>query len=276
MPTETAPLVRSVFLPTDFSPTSELAFAHALVIALLRQTRLVILHAHSDDADWTRFPGVRSTIERWGLLAPGSPRSAVFDEFSMRVEKIAARGDPARETLDFIHESQPDLVVLGTHGRKGLARWLQPSVAQKIARKSRSMALFVPAEGRPFVDPENGRLTMRRILVPVDRVPNASEAVLRATRVAETFGDERVEIQLLHVNGSNFPPVEKPAGDRWSFREEIRSGDVVETILSEARQADLIVMATDGRDGVLDVFRGSFTERVVPEAPCPVLAVPAY
>jgi nucleotide-binding universal stress UspA family protein len=276
MSTESAPLVRSVFLPTDFSPTSELAFAHALVIALLRQTRLVILHAHSDDADWTRFPGVRSTIERWGLLAPGSPRSAVFDEFSMRVEKIAARGDPARETLDFIHESQPDLVVLGTHGRKGLARWLQPSVAQKIARKSRSMALFVPAEGRPFVDPENGRLTMRRILVPVDRVPNASEAVLRATRVAETFGDERVEIQLLHVNGSSFPPVEKPAGDRWSFREEIRSGDVVETILSEARQADLIVMATDGRDGVLDVFRGSFTERVVPEAPCPVLAVPAY
>jgi nucleotide-binding universal stress UspA family protein len=276
MPTETAPLVRSVFFPTDFSPTSELAFAHALVIALLRQTRLVILHAHSDDADWTRFPGVRSTLERWGLLETGSPRSAIFDEFSMRVEKIAARGDPARETLDFIHESQPDLVVLGTHGRTGLARWLQPSVAQKIARKSRSMALFVPAEGRPFVDPENGRLTMRRILVPVDRVPNASEAVLRATRVAETFGDERVEIQLLHVNGSSFPPVEKPAGDRWSFSEEIRSGDVVQTILSEARQADLIVMATDGRDGVLDVFRGSFTERVVPEAPCPVLAVPAY
>lgn len=276
MRTDLVPLVRSVFLPTDFSPASEVAFAHALGIALLRQTRLVILHAHDDTADWTRFPGVRATLERWGLLEPGKSRSAIFDEFSIRVEKIAARGNPARETLDFINESQPDLVVLGTHGRTGLASWLKPSIAQKIARKSRSMALFVPSEGRPFVDPATGRLSMRRILVPIDRVPDASEAVLRATHVADSFGDGAVEIRLLHVNGDAFPPVEQPPGDRWSFREELRRGEVVETILAAARDVDLIVMATDGRDGVLDVFRGSFTERVVPGAPCPLLAVPAH
>jgi nucleotide-binding universal stress UspA family protein len=273
---DSAPFVRSVFVPTDFSEASEVAFAHALSIALLRQTRLVILHAHDEGADWTRFPGVRSTLERWGLLEPGQPRSAIFDEFSMRVEKIAAEGDAARETLNFIHESEPDLVVLGTQGRRGLASWLQPSMAQKIARKSRSMALFVPSEGRPFVDPGTGRLTMRRILLPVDRVPNADEAALRATRIAETFGDEEVEIRLLHVNGASFPAVAQPRGERWRFTEELREGEVVETILDAASDADLIVMATDGRDGILDVFRGSFTERVVPGAPCPVLAVPAY
>ena len=48
-------------------------------------------------------------------------------------------------------------------------------------------------------------------------------------------------------------------------------------ILAEAEEAesDLIVTATDGRNGVLDAFRGSFTERIVERAPCPVLAVPA-
>ena len=53
---------------------------------------------------------------------------------------------------------------------------------------------------------------------------------------------------------------------------------MAEEILAEAGEssADLIVMATDGRDGVLDAFRGSFTEQVVRRAPCPVLAVPAY
>ncbi|TMA83757.1 MAG: universal stress protein [Deltaproteobacteria bacterium] len=42
-----------------------------------------------------------------------------------------------------------------------------------------------------------------------------------------------------------------------------------------AKQADLIVMATEGRHGVVDALRGSVTERVVRDAPCPVLAVPA-
>jgi len=275
MTTTAPPLVRSVFHPTDFSKASHTAFAHALVIALLRQTRLAILHAHDDSNDWTRYPGVRETLEKWGLLAPGSPRSAVFDELAIRVTKIASEGNASSATLEYIEEAQPDLVVLGTQGRSGLASWLQPSRAQRIARRSRSMTLFVPAEGRPFVDPETGRITIRRILLPFDRKPDANETLVRATRVANILGDDEVEIELLHV-GEGMPPITKPEGEGWRYRETVQSGPIVETILARAREADLIVMATDGRDGVLDAFRGSFTERVVPEAPCPVLAVPAY
>ena len=56
-----------------------------------------------------------------------------------------------------------------------------------------------------------------------------------------------------------------------------RSGNVAEEIVALAREkkSDLIVMATEGRDGVLDAFRGSTTEQVLRTAPCPVLAVPA-
>jgi nucleotide-binding universal stress UspA family protein len=54
-----------------------------------------------------------------------------------------------------------------------------------------------------------------------------------------------------------------------------REGDVVAEILNAAQDADLIVMATEGRQGVIDAMRGSVTERVVRDAPCPVLAVPA-
>ena len=52
-------------------------------------------------------------------------------------------------------------------------------------------------------------------------------------------------------------------------------GDVVEAILRHAEDADLVVMATRGREGVLDALRGSVTSRVVGAAPCPVLAVPS-
>jgi len=49
----------------------------------------------------------------------------------------------------------------------------------------------------------------------------------------------------------------------------------VEEILAAAREfdADMVMMSTDGRDGFLDIFRGSHAERVVRGAPCPVAAI---
>jgi nucleotide-binding universal stress UspA family protein len=55
------------------------------------------------------------------------------------------------------------------------------------------------------------------------------------------------------------------------------AGSPVETIVEEAKssEADLILMATAGHQGFLDVIRGSTSERVLRHAPCPVLTVPA-
>jgi len=53
------------------------------------------------------------------------------------------------------------------------------------------------------------------------------------------------------------------------------TGPIIETILDEADGAGLIVMPTRKRDSLLDMLRGSHTERVMRQAPCPVLAIPA-
>ena len=269
------PFVDSVFHPTDFSEASDRAFAHALVVALVRQTRLTIFHAGgSPTEDWEKLPPVRRTLERWGLLEAGSPRSAVLDELSVHVSKGQAGGSPARACFAEIQKLEPELVVMATEGRDGLARWLRPSVAERLARRSNTMTLFVPASGRGFVDPANGSLTLRRILVPVDERPDPQGAILRATRAAEAIGERPVEITLLHVGGEPAVPA-LPESDAFTLQPASAEGDVVEAILAAAEQADLIVMPTDGQDGVLDAFRGSHTERVVRGAPCPVLAVPS-
>ena len=116
---------------------------------------------------------------------------------------------------------------------------------------------------------------MRRILLPVDHKPDPGEVAVRATRAAESLGDECVEIVLLHVNGTEFPQFDRPEGKAWAWKELRREGDVVAAILDAAEEADLIVMATEGEQGIIDALRGSVTERVVRDAPCPVLAVPA-
>ncbi len=68
------PILQHVFHPSDFSPASEVAFAHALKAALIAKATLTVLHVSpGGEQNWTEFPGVRQTLERWGMLAEEQP-----------------------------------------------------------------------------------------------------------------------------------------------------------------------------------------------------------
>jgi nucleotide-binding universal stress UspA family protein len=274
------PLVESVVHPTDFSPASERAFAHALAIALLRQSSLELLHVDKDKHhEWNEFPHVRATLERWNLLKPGSTQEDVFAELGVRVSKHALSSRfPAVALQRYLERSPADLLVVATEGREGLARWLHGSVSEAMARWSKTMTLFVPNKAqRNMVSPADGSLKLANVLVPLDRSPDPRAAIEFARRVVEIGGDSGV-ITLLHVGAeSGMPHVAAADGDGWTFRRMFRQGDPVEQILTAAdeTEADLIVMPTAGRAGVFDALRGSTTERVLRRAPCPLLAVPA-
>jgi nucleotide-binding universal stress UspA family protein len=240
------------------------------------------LHASAERGggnDWSRFPAVRDTLERWKLLEPGSPRSAVFEELGLRVEKIAvASGSPLAATLDYLERNPTDLMVLATQGREGPPRWIRRSVAERMAQRSQTMTLFVPAGARGFVAVEDGHLSLRRILIPIDRHPNPQAAAHFATRAARVMGDECVEIVLLHVGDSDpAADLSLPEDPSWSWTRRQVRGDVVSGISAAADEfrPDMIAMVTEGREGVLDAMRGTVTEQVLRRAPCPVLAVPA-
>jgi nucleotide-binding universal stress UspA family protein len=208
------------------------------------------------------------------MLEAGSLPAEVFEKLGVRITKVSTRGDPVRASMRQIEKQKPDLVVLATRGRHGLPLWIKRSVAQAIARRTKAMTLFVPRGCRGIVS-LGGVINLRRILLPVDHKPVPQEAVIRASRAAEAFGDGCVEIALLHVNGTEFPRFDRPEGKVWAWKEVRREGDVVAAILGEAQEADLIVMTTEGEQGFIDAMRGSVTERVVRDAPCPVLAIPA-
>ncbi|MGK7893166.1 MAG: universal stress protein [Xenococcus sp. (in: cyanobacteria)] len=281
---DTMPLVESVLLPTDleFSQVSERAFAHALAIALLGETQFTILHVgpeHESDIEWTNYPSVRQTLERWGFLEAGSPQSAVFDKLRLKVRKMALRSrNPVKATTSFLDHEPTDLIVLATEGRKGAIRLFNRSNAEEIARWSRTMTLFVPANSkRDLVSLSNGKASLKKILIPVDWQPDCSGAVELAKRTAELMGDGKVLITLLHIGDSQPVIPTLREGEKWQWQVEKRQGEPVEEILfaAEKQMTDLIIMPTAGREGVLDVLRGSTTEQVLRKAPCPLLAVPA-
>ena len=272
------PLVRSVLHPTDFSRASRKAFAHALAIALIRKTKLTLLHAGGNKSkSWESFPSVRGTLERWGVIEPGSARSAVFDQLSVRVKKVVVREkNPVAACHSYMVDHPTDLIVLATRGRGGPARWLKKSVAEEVARGSDAISLFVPSKGRGFVSPDTGRLTLGRMLVPIAHTPSPQPAVQFATRIGRVVGGG-VHVTLLHVGDpENVPAVTLPDDPGIEWTTVVRSGDASAQIVAEADRisANLIVMTTDGRDVLIDALRGSHTERVIRRGVCPVLALP--
>jgi nucleotide-binding universal stress UspA family protein len=267
-----------VFHPTDFSQASELAFAHALRIALRTDAGLTLFHvdAREEDAHWSDFPAVRSTLARWGLLPPGSGREAVLD-LGVSIEKVRAPGgDPVRAILGFLQEDPAELLVLAAHGSTGLERWRKTSVAEPLARAAHSATLFLPDGARGFVSLQDGTVGLHRVLVPLDAAPSAQAALTFADRLARALG-AAPELTLLHVgHGRELPPIHVPPDARARVTHRSVDGAVVETIVATARalDADLIVMATRGHDGFLDALRGSTTERVLRQAGCALLAIP--
>jgi nucleotide-binding universal stress UspA family protein len=282
MKTTELPFIKSILHPTDFSPASEKAFAHALAIALLRKTELTILHVgkvNNDDSMWEKFPAVRKTLERWNLLEEGSPQETVFEKLGVQIKKTARSGVLTTfSVMDYLQEDPVDLIVLATQGREGLPRWVRRSKAEAIAQVSNTITLFVPEEGKSFIHLEDGDISLKCILVPIDRQPSPNAAIIYATRAAQALGvDTTVEIILLHVGTDDTVlDLDLPENSAWKFKKEVRTGDPVDEIISAANQfsADAIFMATAGHEGILDAMRGSTTEQIVRKAPCPLAAIP--
>lgn len=268
-----------VFHPTDFSEGDQHAFEHALRIALAAKGRLDLMHVAEDGESpgWADFPSVRNTLAAWGVV-PAHARHEDVAKAGLRARKVIRQsGTVGASIAQAIHEDSPDLVVLATHQRGGVGRWLHHAVAEPVAHVAEARTLFVPRRVLGFVRGDTGRVHLNTILVPVDHVPGAQPALDAAASLARTLGCAEVHFILLHVGPeSEAPRLVPPEQTGWTHEVECWEGPVVDHILdsAEANDADLVVMARRGHRDVLDALRGSTTERVVRGARCPVLVVP--
>lgn len=270
--------LQSIVHPTDFSEASAEAFVHALRIAIAAKATLTILHVATESYpdEWTSFPHVRETLAKWGLMNPNDSIEAIHAKTGVKVVKVEMMPQrPIDAIVRFLHQHPAGLLVVATQARQGVARWLHGSVAEDLARHVNAPTLFVPARARGFVDPARGEVHLRHLLIPVDHDPEPTEAVTTAMGFAHLIAGIEAEPRLLHV-GTNPPKVHRRGEPQRPLPVALRKGDVVPAILDVADDwpADLIAMATTGRHGFMDALRGSTTEQMVRESPCPVLAVP--
>ncbi len=126
-----------ILLPTDGTPSSDRAIEQALELAALSGASL---HALSVVDQTIVPPDVRSDIlydelESECANAVGEVEAAA-NEAGIDVETTVRRGTPYKVILDYADEHDIDCIVMGTHGRKGLDRYLLGSVTAKVVRLS--------------------------------------------------------------------------------------------------------------------------------------------
>jgi universal stress protein A len=150
--------VQCILHPTDFSPLSQYSFRYACLLARELDARLIVLHVVPPppvavQGEMVAYlpPAERQQEELWEKL-----RDFQSDETTLNIEHFLEEGDPAYIILDVAQSTPCDLIVMGTHGRTGLARLLMGSVAEAVVRKAPCgvLTLKVPAEIAASLEPQ--------------------------------------------------------------------------------------------------------------------------
>jgi nucleotide-binding universal stress UspA family protein len=270
----------TILHPTDFAGGGELAFVHALRIALRTKYALSLLRVRREDDATPTLSGLRHVIEvlaRWKMLNANAPISALASELDLQASSVGVPAVNVRTgILDYLDHHPCELTVIATHERKGLAHWLDVSVEQTALRSPSGMILFLRDGEHGFVDPKTGEIHLRKILVPIDGGVELFPSIYRLEALTRRISMD-AEIHFFHV-GVRAPAIRDSKGDFLNAPVQVRQGPLVETILEAARRmgVDVIAMPTAGRHGLIGALRSGVTARILDDARWPLLAIPAH
>lgn len=281
--------LKNILWTTDFSTVSNASLPHAVAIARRYESKIYLAHVVvpspypmvSPEAAPYMEELRRGTAKRLVTLAESGQLAGIPHE------AILGHGEVAEELNKMIKEREIDLLVLTTHGRRGLRRFLLGSVAEEVWRTAACPVLTV---GPHAIEHAAQEVTLKQILYPTDLTKESFAAAPFALSFALEYASQLV---VLHV---------VPTAIRTSarllaraFRDELRevfpsetvpwcepecvveSGDPAETILriAKERQADLIVLGVRSPEALAKQHVGNVAYPVVAGADCPVLTVRA-
>lgn len=310
--------INSILLARDFSPVSDQAFRYSLDLARRTGATLHVLHAQvlHEDPDTSGAPSLAADVDRIKaqLSQYGNGDDLEGSDTEVDIVEAVVRDVAAGPAiLNYADHHDIDVIALGTHGRRGIRRFLLGSVAEEVVRRADRPVLTVRGSEthEPATVPPLS--TLDRILVPVDFSDPSREALLHAQELATLF-DATVDVlhvvqQTMHpafyVGGITDirdidPNIEEKVKTRLAeFIEEtlripeaagapsespLETGRVVPHMLMgsvdmevpefiDEHDTDLVVMSTKGQTGLDRVLLGSVAEKIVRIATCPVLTV---
>lgn len=280
----------SILLPVDESDETAPIVEHAAAIARWSDATIEVLHVADsarDSVTLVEADVVDALARRGEELVDGV--SASLAELGVESRTDVVQGDPASTIVDYAETYDHDLIVLPTHGRTGLSRYLLGSVTEKIVRLS-----AVPVLTARIEPDEQLGFPYEEMLLPTDGSPSARAAATHGLSLAESL-DARVHVVGVTDTESLGPDLRSSAGsaletvarnavddvaasasERTVVETHVRHGDPATEIIDfvEEHGVDSVVMGTVGRRGVDRILLGSVAEKTVRSAPVPVITVP--
>jgi nucleotide-binding universal stress UspA family protein len=299
---------RNILFPTDFTPRARAALKYAAAFARSGGGRVVLFSVQSASvpANLLTLPErvFAEQENRWLLDVRSEVRSLLSDPLfdRLEVEPVIVEGEPATEIARAVRDYEIDLVTVVTHGRKGLARALWGSTAEEIIAEAPCPVLTIRPPQHDFVEHKGAHSEVRlnRVLLSTNFRPSSAAATQVATQLANQTG---AELHAVYVIGDYLEQISMvfPEGGLHALSrlrtyvqermDQLSRGDAgrARTHIAEGRpyaeiarlaaeiDADLIVIGTSVHASLFGgtPALGSEIERVVRNAPCPVLCVPA-
>lgn len=299
---------RNVLFPTDFSVHSRCALKYAAAFARNGNGRVVIFNAQD-----TKVPSnflkltdndLLTHDNRLLLQVKADTNELLTSELleGLEVEPVILEGDPAPTIAQAAVDYGSDLITVVSRSRKRFSRAFSGSIAEDIIAEAPCPVLAVKSPQRDFVEQREGQTHIRlnRIVLATNFRPSSVAATQLATQISNRLD---AELHALYVIGDYFEQISAMfpegglaaltrlrsyVGERMSHLEtgggrrstaHIAEGRPYEEVvkLAERTNADLIVIGTAVHNSLFggNAVLGSEVERVVRNAPCPVLCVPA-
>ena len=283
--------IKKILCPVDFFAASDRAVNYAAGLALNYDAKIHLLHVVTP-AIPTAYEYPLNTVDIVRSMQEASAcemkkLAAKLKAKGVRVETEVKAGDVHDILKRSISTAKPDLIAMGTHGRRGVGRWFMGSVTEWLMRHCPVPVLTLSADDK-VTEPR-----FRRLLVTTDFSEGTTAALAYAFSIAQ---ENQSQVTLLHViNDLVMDPVNKYresllAGVNKQLEDlvpaDVRNWCEVETQVEVglpyrrilkilgSEKPDLLVMNIHGK-GMLDgALLGSTAERVVRASRCPVLLIP--
>lgn len=275
-----------LLVPFDGSAQSESVIPFLRLLAARTPVELELLRCYEPVSEIYAIPPDLISLETYSVINETLPASlrAYLEAVQAQLDGVPSRislrqGGAAQEILAASEESDSQLVVMASHGRRGLDRWLLGGVTTKVVRRSSRPVLVIPAGlSEPRLD---------SVLVAVDGSECSLRAFEQAKELARRTGAELILYQAVRMSWTGADP-DPGMQEAQNFLEDLAqqcegvatrvrpyptdsSPYIVER--AEELKADLIVMGSHGRKGLQHLLMGSVAEHVVHHARCPVMVV---
>ncbi|MDZ4701098.1 MAG: universal stress protein [Rhodothermales bacterium] len=295
--------INTILVAHDFSSCSTQALKDGIELAIAKRASLHLLYVEVIHAD-SPLDGAGDTAKavRMRDMLHGAIQENVASlgremaDIPSFVYCVTRDFAAAPAILQYAHKNAVDLIVLGTHGRRGLLRKLIGSTAEEVVRLAPCPVLTI----REQVQSQPLTSSVGAILVPID-FSDSTPLALAAAREWADFFDARLD--LVHVVEEKMHPAfyntgvfsmydvnpdleatviehmkklyAQAPGSGGPVRFIVRHGHAVRELLEAARELgdDLIVIATHGLSGLDRALMGSVSERIVRQAEAPVITL---